>query len=225
LSFSPLIITDQRRGTTFQISTVNGTSSKITDEIMSLPPVNIDYITFSGRGEPTLAANLGEMIKAARKIRQEKIAVITNSSILCRKDVTDDLLPADCVVAKLDAYSQKSLDEINRPMEGITFSGIVNSMREFRQKYKGKFAIQIMFMKVNKKHAVEIAKIVRSIKPDEVQINTPLRKCGVKPLPKTEIDKIKKYFAGIDIISVYDVKKKEIESISKKDTLRRRGKI
>jgi len=27
LSFSPLIITDQRRGTTFQISTVNGTSS------------------------------------------------------------------------------------------------------------------------------------------------------------------------------------------------------
>ncbi len=39
---------------------------------------NIDFLTFSGRGEPTLAGNLGEMIRAVRHIRKEKIAVITN---------------------------------------------------------------------------------------------------------------------------------------------------
>src|SRR3989338_2737845 len=40
----------------------------------------IDTITFSGRGEPTLAANLGELIKIVRKYRKEKIAVITNGA-------------------------------------------------------------------------------------------------------------------------------------------------
>lgn len=33
-------------------------------------------------GEPTLAENLGQMIKAIKKIRNEKIAVLTNSSLL-----------------------------------------------------------------------------------------------------------------------------------------------
>ena len=42
------------------------------DELGSLPPLKIDYITFSGTGEPTLAANLGQMIKAIKKIRKEK---------------------------------------------------------------------------------------------------------------------------------------------------------
>ena len=49
----------------------------IIKELDSLPPLEIDYITFSGAGEPTLASNLGEMIRGIKKIRQEKIAVIT----------------------------------------------------------------------------------------------------------------------------------------------------
>ncbi|MBL7131266.1 MAG: peptide deformylase [Candidatus Omnitrophica bacterium] len=56
--------------------------TKIIEELDLLPPVQIDYITFSGMGEPTLAENLGQMIKAIKKIRNEKIAVLTNSSLL-----------------------------------------------------------------------------------------------------------------------------------------------
>jgi len=56
--------------------------SKIIDELNFLPPLKIDYITFSGAGEPTLAKNLGEMIKAVRRVRKEKIAVLTNSSLM-----------------------------------------------------------------------------------------------------------------------------------------------
>jgi len=70
-----------------------------------LPLLKIDYITFSGTGEPTLAANLGQMIKEVKKIRCEKIAVLTNSSLMHREDVQKDLACADLVVAKLDASS------------------------------------------------------------------------------------------------------------------------
>ncbi|MCK5584343.1 MAG: radical SAM protein, partial [Elusimicrobiales bacterium] len=81
--------------------------SEILKEIKSLPKAKIDYITFSGMGEPTLAKNLGELIKAVKKVRPEKVAVLTNSSVLNRKDVRDELMEADFVIAKLDASNQK----------------------------------------------------------------------------------------------------------------------
>src|SRR3989338_4876143 len=46
----------------------------IIKEINSLPDLKIDYITFSGKGEPPLAENLGGIIREIKKIRDEKIA-------------------------------------------------------------------------------------------------------------------------------------------------------
>ena len=199
--------------------------TKIIEELDLLPQVQIDYITFSGRGEPTLAGNLGRMIKAIKKIRKEKIAVLTNSSLLNRKDVQEDLLQADFVVAKLDADSQKVFDIVNKPMEAIKFDSIVEGIKDFRGIYKGKLALQIMLIDENKKYARNIAQLAKDINPDEVQINTPLRPCNVKPLSKTELTEIESYFDGLKVVSVYNAVKKKVKPISNKDTLKRRGKI
>jgi len=197
----------------------------ILQEIKTLPLVKIDYITFSGRGEPTLAKNLGSLIKAVRKIRKEKIAVITNSSLLGRQDVRRDLMRADFVVAKLDACSQKSFKAINKPMRGIGFYDILNGIKKFRKEYKGRLALQVMFINENRDDAPDIAKLAKEIKPDEIQINTPLRPCRAKPLSRQEILNIKEYFKDMNVISVYDVKKKRVVPISSENTLKRRGKI
>ncbi|MBU4311369.1 MAG: radical SAM protein [Candidatus Omnitrophica bacterium] len=199
--------------------------TKIIEELDLLPTVQFDYITFSGRGEPTLAGNLGQMIKAIKKIRKEKIAILTNSSLLNRRDVQEDLLPADFVVAKLDADSQKVFDIINKPMEAIKFDAIMEGIKDFRGIYKGKLALQIMFITENKKYVEKIAGLTKEIDPDEVQINTPLRPCGVKPLSKTELGTIESYFNALNVVSVYKAEKKKVKPISNEDTLKRRGKI
>ena len=67
----------------------------VIEEIKNLPDVDIDYMTFSGRGEPTLALNLGEVIKKLKRIRSEPVAVLTNSSLIDRRDVSRDLGLAD----------------------------------------------------------------------------------------------------------------------------------
>jgi wyosine [tRNA(Phe)-imidazoG37] synthetase (radical SAM superfamily) len=193
-------------------------------EINSLPAINIDYLTFSGRGEPTLAKNLGKMIKAIRKTRKEKIAVITNSSLLSQKDVAQDLLAVDFVLAKLDAYDQQSLKKINRPLPALNFQKILQGIKQFRSVYSKKLALQIMFTKDNVKHAHKIAQLTREVNPDEIQLNTPLRRCRVKPLSKKELQNISTCFSGLNVISVYDVDKKEVAPISAKETLTRRGK-
>ena len=199
--------------------------AEIIDELDLLPPIQIDYITFSGAGEPTLAKNLGQMIKSVKETRKTKTAVITNSSLIDKVDVQDDLLQADCVVAKLDAASSSVFDRINRPTETIKFNTVIHALRKFRDIYKGKLAIQIMFIEENKKFAHEISQIVKEINPDEVQINTPLRVCKVKPLSESELFHIKSYFKDFNAISVYEASKKHVNSISNKDTLARRGKI
>jgi wyosine [tRNA(Phe)-imidazoG37] synthetase (radical SAM superfamily) len=198
----------------------------VVKELEMLPAdVTIDYITISGRGEPTLANNLGNVISAVKMIREEPVAVITNSSLMNRQDVHEELSSADFVIAKLDACSQESFQAINQPFEKIEFDAIVEGIKEFKRHFRGKLALQVMFMKKNVQYAENIARIAKEIHPDEIQINTPLRPCGVEPLKKEELSQIKDLFDGPNIISVFESHKKIVQPISGGDTLRRRGKI
>jgi wyosine [tRNA(Phe)-imidazoG37] synthetase (radical SAM superfamily) len=199
-------------------------------ELNHLPKVKIDYITFSGRGEPSLATNLGEAIKQVKRVRREPIAILTNSSLMSEEAVRGELSKADFVAAKFDAYSQKSLKAINNPDAGIIFSSILEGIKEFRDNYSGRMALQMMFTHDNKNNIHDLADLANYIKPNEVQVNTPLRPCGVRPLKREEIFRIKKELSyackGIEIMSVYDERPvSDIKSISNEDTLKRRGKV
>jgi len=196
----------------------------ILKEIQNLPDISMDYITFSGRGEPTLAKNLGRMIAAVKAIRQEPIAVITNSSLMGRQDVREEISGADFVICKLDAFSQESFEMINQPLNGIKFDIILEGIKEFKKYFQGKFALQIMFLKENIKNAKEIVWITKNILPDEIQLNTPLRPCGVDPVGKEELLKVKGLFNGLNVITVYESQKRFVKTISDEDTLKRRGK-
>lgn len=202
-------------------------TESIINEIKSLPELKVDYFTFSGRGEPTLAKNLGEVIQTLRQITNVPIAVLTNSSLINDRQLRDELAQADFVALKLDAYSQESLEEINRPPTGIKFDAIIDGMRKFRKEFKGRLALQIMFIEQNESHVDKFIKLAKEIKPDEIQINTPLRPSDIEFLSKDKISKIKKRFEvlQIDIISVHDTKHKKVTSICKDATLKRRGKL
>jgi wyosine [tRNA(Phe)-imidazoG37] synthetase (radical SAM superfamily) len=198
-------------------------------ELNSLPEVSVDYVTFAGHGEPTLAKNLGGMIRAVKMIRKEKVAVITNSSLIDRKDVVEDLLLADLVEAKLDASSSESFKVINRPMPEILWEDMVGGLKTFRKVFKGYLALQVMFMASNKACAAAIAQIAHQITPNEVEINTPLRACAVKPLSIEEIEEITAIFRGVcgaesKVRNVYEVKREKIQPFCQPSTERRRGK-
>ena len=198
---------------------------KMFEEIKDLPQVKIDYITISGRGEPTLAKNMGEIISGVKQIRKEPIAVITNSSLLYMKEVRDDLMLADLVIAKLDACSEDVFNKSNRPVNGIDIKKVIEGIKKFSKQTHSKLAIQIMFTKENEKSAKEIAVLAESFGVDEIQLNTPLRPCGIKPLTKKRMNEIEGYFKGLNVISVYKSERKKVQPVSKKDTLKRRGKI
>ncbi|MCK5082606.1 MAG: radical SAM protein [Candidatus Omnitrophica bacterium] len=195
----------------------------IIKEINSLPPMEIDYYTFSGRGEPTLAKNLGAMIEAVRAATGGKVAVITNAALISDEDVQKDLMRADLILVKLDACDEDSLKAIDVPADGIHFEGIVDGIKAFRQKFAGKLALQIMFIEENKKCAQAMAQIAKAIGPDEVQVNTPLRPSGTIPLCEEDLLAIKKYFEGLPVTTVYEAERRDVKPIDEKATIRRHG--
>lgn len=197
---------------------------EIIKELKRFPRLKVDYITFSGVGEPTLAKNLGQTIKAIRRLRKEPIAVLTNSALISKKDVREELTLADFVIVKLDAVSQASLRKINRPKPGINLEEILWGIKRFRSEYKGKLGLQIMFISQNKDQARLLADICREIKPDEIQINTPLRKCHSSPLSKKEVFKIRNEFVTFCNICVYEAKRKKVSPINTEDVKLRRSK-
>lgn len=197
----------------------------IIKELKILPSVKIDYITLSGSGEPTLASNLGKTIKAIKDIRREPIAVLTNSSFIDRSDVRIELALADFVSVKLDAWDQESLEKINKPAPKIKFNNILKGIIQFRKEYSKKLALQIMFINENKNHAKNIAELAQEIKPDEIQINTPLRTCLAEPLSENTINKIKEHFKKLNVVTVYDVENKNVTPINPEDTQKRRRKL
>ncbi|MEW5820013.1 MAG: radical SAM protein, partial [Cyanobacteriota bacterium] len=67
---------------------------------------NIDYLTFSGSGEPTLNKDLGWLISQVKKYSEIPVAVITNSSLLWMPDVIEDLKHADLVVPSVDCVTE-----------------------------------------------------------------------------------------------------------------------
>jgi wyosine [tRNA(Phe)-imidazoG37] synthetase (radical SAM superfamily) len=184
--------------------------------------IDADVITFSGTGEPTLAENLGDVIDLVRNITDMPLAILTNSSLLHRADVRMELKKLDIVVAKLDAPNEKIFGIVDKPVDEINFDMVLDGIQRFRDGFDGKFSLQSMFVKENERYAGEIVELAGKIDPDEIQINTPLRTCPVKPLGKDEIGRIKKKFHGLNAISVYDREKFQVYTSEPREVLRRR---
>ncbi len=200
--------------------------AQLTWELDSAAKVEADYVTFSGTGEPTLASNLGQAIEIVRTTMQLPIAVLTNSSLMFRQDVRCELAKVDMVVAKLDAPNDELFNIINRPVFGLRFNQIVEGIKKFRDEYKGKLALQMMLVEANRDYASEMAMIADEISPSEVQINTPLRPCGIKPLPPEELATIRQRFVNFEnVVTVYEAPRREVKPLNLVETLWRRPKL
>jgi wyosine [tRNA(Phe)-imidazoG37] synthetase (radical SAM superfamily) len=91
--------------------------------------------------------------------------------------------------------------------------------------YGGKLALQMMFIKANMGYAAEMAKLAKALSPNEVQINTPLRPCPVKPLSPEEIATVCQ-FAGLShVVTVYEAERPDVTPLDLEATLQRRPKL
>jgi wyosine [tRNA(Phe)-imidazoG37] synthetase (radical SAM superfamily) len=169
----------------------------------TLPKKGVHFITFSGSGEPTLHSGLGKIIKAIKKLCDTPVCVITNSSLIWRKDVQQDLMNADVVMPSLDAVDPETFAKINRPSAEVSIDKIVKGLEKFRKVYKGQIWLEIMLVKGFNDGLDQVSLLKEAamkIEPDEIHLNTvvrPPQSKSAKALDETEMARITGVFGGV----------------------------
>jgi len=197
-------------------------TAEILKEFDALPKLEIDYVTFSGCGEPTLASNLGEVISEIKKRTKTPLCVLTNSALLKDPSVRKELGRADMVLVKLDAPNEEVFRIVNKPASGVKFADIMEGITKFRSEFPEKLSLQIMFVEENRDFAEQIAELAKKIKPKKVYLSTPLRESKSEPLTKQELLGAKAFFAPLDTFCIYDIEAPNVMPLDKKGTEKRR---
>jgi len=139
----------------------------------------LEHITFSGFGEPTLNSKIGYMIKEIKKMTDVPVVVLSNGSLVLRKDVQNDLLSADIVKLTLNATHEKAFKRINQQEKSIQPDEVIKGLIEFRKIFKGELWIEILLVKGindNAENYIGLHRALRRIKANKVHINTVVRK-------------------------------------------------
>lgn len=138
----------------------------------------VDVLTFSGSGEPTLQLTLKAMIRALKARFPLPVAVLTNGALLYRADVRDELREADLVLPSLDAWTEEMFQAINRPHPGLRLGVILEGLVAFRKLFPGRLWLEVLFvrgMNDDPKALPGLIQWVERIRPDCLHINTVVR--------------------------------------------------
>lgn len=135
----------------------------------------IEYITFSGSGEPTLHKDIGKIINGIKKFTDIPTAILTNGTLFYYEDVKEDLLNADVVLPSLDAVTPSIFSKINRPHKKLNIDLIIKGLIDFREEFRGEIWLEVFIARGINDSYEELNRIYQTIKrirPDKVQLNS-----------------------------------------------------
>ena len=169
---------------------------------------NLDVITFSGNGEPTLHPDFPGIVDDVLSLRDEffpkaKVSVLTNSTKIFTPSVVTALNKVDNNILKLDSAIESTMRLIDCPTSpSFTVDKVVNGLKQF----EGTGVIQTMFLrgehnglKIDNTTPEEVNALIKAykeIKPREIMIysldrSTPEEK--LVKVDKEELEKIGKH--------------------------------
>lgn len=153
-----------------------------------------DTITFSGAGEPTLNAAIGEVLQFIKANKPDiQTALLTNGTLFADPRVRAAINSADLVLPSLDAATQPVFEKINRPGPGLKIENCIQGLVDFRKEFSGKIWLEIFILPGYNDSPAELAalkKAVGQIQPDLVQLNTLDRPGVLDNLQKASHDQL-----------------------------------
>ncbi len=180
-------------------------TNEILDELDSFlrDKPHLDYITFSGAGEPTLNSSLGQIVSHIKeKYPSYKLALLTNGVLFTDPPVREEAMGCDIVLPSLDAATQAVFDKINRPHSALNLKDIIEGLAKFRLEYKGKIWLEVFLIPGINDGETELSALrdaTRQINPDLVQLNSldrPGTEAWVKPLSAVAIKQVRSFFSS-----------------------------
>jgi wyosine [tRNA(Phe)-imidazoG37] synthetase (radical SAM superfamily) len=167
-------------GSTTHLTTARATFTPVEtilaelDQYLAGKP-ELDYVTFSGSGEPTLYVGLGRIIEHLKnKHPRYRVAVLTNGTLFSNAEVRREVLRADLLVPSLDGATPESFQAVDRPADGITVQQVIEGLVALREEYQGTLVLEVFVVPgVNdtNQEMEALQKAAERIRPDAIQLN------------------------------------------------------
>ncbi|MDD2451844.1 radical SAM protein [Sulfurovum sp.] len=161
---------------------------------------DVDFITLTANGEPTLYPHLSELIDEIDKIKGEiKTLILSNAGTIDDPKVQEALLKLDEVKLSLDCATQTCLKKLDRAHPGIEVENIKRGMLAFKSRYQGPLIVEILVVKTLNDKPEEIALLneyLLKLRPTRIDLGTIDRPPAydVKPLSYEELLALSKQF-------------------------------
>jgi len=185
----------------------------------------IDYITFSGSGEPTLNSEIRRIISRVKELTSIPLAILTNGTLLYQPRMREDLMEADLVIPSLDTVTQEIFEIVNRPHPSLKIEKVITGIDSFSQEFNGKVWLEIMVVKGINDSLEEIektAQVIKQMNLEKIQLNTVVRPPAeefARPLTAENLKNIKTVLGKkCEIIAQF---KRAIQKAYKRDVEKR----
>ena len=137
---------------------------------------NIDVITLTANGEPTLYPHLKELVAKVNEIKgKAKTLILSNGSGARDQKICEALQGLDIVKFSLDSAVQSTFKKIDRNKSGIEVNELIKAMAKFRKEFKGELVLEILVVTgFNDKEEEFIAlnEAINEIAPHRVDVGT-----------------------------------------------------
>jgi len=137
---------------------------------------DVDFITLTANGEPTLYPHLLELIDEINSFKgNTKTLILSNAATIDDVKVQDALLKLDEVKLSLDCATQKCLKKLDRSHKGIDVENIKAGMLAFKERYKGPLVIEILIVQTlndTKEEIVQLNEFLLKLRPTRIDIGT-----------------------------------------------------
>jgi wyosine [tRNA(Phe)-imidazoG37] synthetase (radical SAM superfamily) len=176
---------------------------------------HIEYITFSGSGEPTLNKDIGKIILGIKAMTSIPIAVLTNGTLLSLKEVRDEIINADVVLPSLDAVTPGIFSRINRPHQALDINSFIQGLVDSRKEFKGEMWLEVFIAKGINDSDEELANLYRTVKkigPHRVQLNSldrPPAVEGIQPVDIETLERILEQWGDLTVEIIKRIRKRE----------------
>lgn len=99
-------------------------------------PRSMDFLTFSGNGEPTIHPDFLEIVAGVRKLLDHyrpdaRLALLSNSSRISDPSIQEAIRLIDAPMMKLDAGDEETFQAINQPVKGLHLDTIAEGLHRF----------------------------------------------------------------------------------------------
>lgn len=137
---------------------------------------NIDVITLTANGEPTLYPHLKELVAKVNEIKgKAKTLILSNGSGARDQKICEALRGLDIVKFSLDSAVQSTFKKIDRNKSGIEVNELIKAMAKFRKEFKGELVLEILVVagfNDKEEEFTALNEAINEIAPHRVDVGT-----------------------------------------------------